>query len=137
VEVERKVSAVAVGRPLATVLLVEGELDRAASIARALVTARYSVRQANDGAAAAAILSRETPDLIAMNLSLPDVDGLVLCSLIREVLDVPILLYGRSNPGRDRLLAQEVGADDLVEDFQSSDELVARLETLLRRGRRV
>ena len=135
-EVDEEVKILGVAPPLATVLLVEGERERAASIARALVTASYRVRQASDAAAAASILSRETPDLIAINLSLPDVDGLVLCSLVKEVLDVPILVYGRTIPGRDAELAREVGADELVDDSPSAEELVARLDGLRRRQRR-
>jgi DNA-binding response OmpR family regulator len=130
------VDTVAIAGSSATVLLVEGQSDRAATIARALVTARFRVRQAEDGAAAASILGRESLDLVAINLSLPDVDGLVLCSLIKEVLDLPILLYGRATAGRGAALAREVGADDLVEDSPSAEELVARLHDLLGRRRR-
>jgi DNA-binding response OmpR family regulator len=132
VETQKLMGTLAATRPPATVLLVEGQLDQAARIAKALLVASYQVRQARDGAAAASILGRETPDLIAINLILPDVDGLVLCSLVKEVLDVPVLLYGQTDPGRSALLARELGADDLVED-SPTDELVARLGKLRRR----
>jgi len=136
VEIDRDAQTPTVAHRLATVLLVEAELARAAAFARALVTASFRVRQANDASSAASLLSRETPDLVAINLALPDVDGMVLCSLVKEALDVPILLYGPASPGRGPLLAREVGADEVLVGWPSAEELVARLDRLRRAASR-
>lgn len=91
------------------------------------------VSVAHDGNAAIAKNQTEQPDLIIMDVMMPDCNGLMATMKIREMSNVPVLMLSAKAEGSDRILGLEVGADDyLVKPFMKQ-ELLARVKALLRR----
>jgi DNA-binding response OmpR family regulator len=80
-------------------------------------------------------LRRDDPDLLILDVMLPDADGMELCRTIRAESDVPILMLTARGDVPDRVLGLEYGADDYLPKPFEPRELVARVETLLRRSR--
>ena len=94
----------------------------------------FRVASAGDGALALEIARRERPDLIVLDLRLPDMDGLDVCRTIRSESSVPILMLTARADEVDRLLGLELGADDYLTKPFSPRELVARVRAILRRS---
>ncbi len=105
----------------------------ASSVRRALVYEGYDVEVAHDGAAALVEVKRAEPDLIVLDLMLPEIDGIEVCRRIRASSDVPVLMLTARDTVPDRVEGLDSGADDyLVKPF-AHDELLARVRSLLRR----
>jgi two-component system, OmpR family, response regulator MprA len=117
-------------------LVVEDDPQIRAMLTRALRYEGFDVEAACDGAEAMAALRASPPDLLLLDLLLPDADGVELSRRLREDGDlVPILMLTARDTETDRLEGFEAGADDyLVKPF-STAELVARVRALLRRAR--
>ena len=117
-------------------LVVEDDPQVRAMLARALRYEGFEVTAAGDGAEAMAALRASPPDLLLLDLLLPDADGVELCGRLRDEGDpVPILMLTARDTVSDRVAGFEAGADDyLVKPF-STAELVARVRALLRRAR--
>ena len=81
------------------------------------------------------LLRRDDPDLLILDVMLPDADGMELCRTIRAGSDLPILMLTARGDVPDRVLGLEFGADDYVPKPFEPRELVARVETLMRRSR--
>lgn len=81
------------------------------------------------------LLRRDDPDLLILDVMLPDADGMELCRSIREESDIPIVMLTARGDVPDRVLGLECGADDYVPKPFEPRELVARVETLMRRSR--
>jgi DNA-binding response OmpR family regulator len=116
-----------------TILVVEDDPATSMTMADLLESSGYRVRHAATGAEARAMLHEETPDLIILDLMLPDADGLVLCADIKSRMEVPIIICSASNETRDRVLGLKLGADDFVSKPFDIGELEARIEAVLRR----
>jgi len=116
------------------ILLVEDELAIARFISRGLQREGYNVVTANDGQTGLNLIFSELPDLIILDVMLPDIDGLKVCRQIREAkLPTPILMLTAKDAIPDRVAGLEAGADDyLVKPF-AFEELLARLRALRRR----
>ena len=97
----------------------------------------YRVLTAADGQAGMALAVEEKPDLILLDIMMPKLDGLALCAELRRLtIAVPVLMLTSRGQVEDRVAGLDTGADDyLVKPF-STDELLARVRALLRRGRR-
>jgi DNA-binding response OmpR family regulator len=93
----------------------------------------HTVWHAATGAEAQAIEQEINPDLIIVDLMLPDANGLVLCSDLRERKEVPIIICTASRRPEDAVLGLRLGADDFVRKPFSTDELEARIDAALRR----
>jgi DNA-binding response OmpR family regulator len=117
----------------ASILVVEDDPAVARTLLDTLEDADYRVWHAVDGQDARGQLERAEPDLILMDLMLPDIDGLVLCSLLKSVADVPIVICTASARRSDPVLALKLGADDFVRKPFEVDALLARIEAVLRR----
>jgi len=117
----------------ATILLVEDDLIIAGMLRDRLRARGHTVWHATTGAEAEAIEKEVTPDLIIVDLMLPDTNGLVLCSDMRERWEVPIIICTASKRPEDAVLALKLGADDFVRKPFSTDELEARIDAALRR----
>lgn len=117
----------------ASILVVEDDPDMARLEMDALEDADYRVWHAADGHEARALMERAHPDLVLLDLMLPDVDGLVLCSLLKGVVDVPIVVCSATARRSDPVLALKLGADDFVRKPFEIDDLLARIEAVLRR----
>jgi DNA-binding response OmpR family regulator len=81
------------------------------------------------------LLRRDEPDLLILDVMLPDADGMELCRAIRAESDIPIVMLTARGDVPDRVLGLEFGADDYVPKPFEPRELVARVETLMRRSR--
>jgi DNA-binding response OmpR family regulator len=124
------------GARRATILVVEDDPPTARALADALDMAGYRVWHAIDGADARGQLERARPDMILLDLILPDIDGLVLCYTLRSAANVPIVICSGTSRKRDSILALKLGADDFVRKPFELDDLLARVEAVLRRAPR-
>jgi DNA-binding response OmpR family regulator len=119
-----------------SVLLVEDETNLADAVRLNLEREGFDVRMANDGVGGLAEARRETPDIIVLDIMLPDLNGLEVCRALRRESDVPILMLTALGEEVDKVVGLELGADDYVTKPFSFTELVARVEAVLRRSRR-
>jgi two-component system OmpR family response regulator len=102
----------------------------------ALEKAGMQVHPASDGAAALKQFERVQPSLIVLDVGMPQMDGLEVCRQIRRTSDVPILFLSARDEEIDRILGLEMGGDDYVTKPFSPRELVARVNAILKRGRK-
>lgn len=117
----------------ATILVVEDDPAVARTLMDALDLAGYRVWHAVDGADARNQIGRARPDMVLLDLILPDIDGLVLCYTLKATANVPIVICSATNRRRDPILALKLGADDFVRKPFELDDLLARVEAVLRR----
>ena len=116
------------------VLLAEDDRATRESIARALELDGYEVRAVPDGAAALEAFEEDTPDLLVLDLMMPNVDGLTVCRRLRARSDhTPILIATARTEVSDRVSGLDAGADDYLPKPFALDELLARVRALLRR----
>src|SRR6266542_5915961 len=120
----------------ANVLIVEDNPATARALTELLEGNGYQVSTAEDGSTAKALLDEIHPDLVILDLMLPDVDGLVLCADLKARMDVPIIVCSGTNRKRDGTLALRLGADDFVAKPFDMYDLEARVEAVLRRSSR-
>lgn len=116
------------------VLLVEDDSSIAESLVAALAGSGVETARVSTGQAALDALAMATPDVILLDLGLPDMDGLEVCKSIREKSSTPIIIVSARGDELDRVLGLELGADDYVVKPFSQRELVARMKAVLRRG---
>jgi two-component system KDP operon response regulator KdpE len=93
----------------------------------------YIVEGVRSGREALESVARQRPDLVILDLGLPDRDGREVCERIRQTSDVPIIVLSVRGGDQDKVAALERGADDYVTKPFSSDELLARIRVALRR----
>ncbi len=117
------------------ILVVEDERHLAIVLRRVLTEERYTVDIANDGAAGYELASKNAYELMILDLMLPGMDGLEICRRLRaDHLSLPILVLTARDAVEDRVRGLKGGADDyLVKPF-AMEELLARVEALLRRA---
>jgi two-component system alkaline phosphatase synthesis response regulator PhoP len=116
-----------------TVLVVDDE-PRIAQLARDyLEHAGFGVLLAGDGRAALQAVRTRQPDLIVLDLGLPELDGLAVTRAVRESSTVPIVMLTARDDELDKVLGLELGADDYITKPFSPRELVARVRAVLRR----
>src|SRR6266480_3927360 len=116
-----------------TIMLVEDDHAVAQTLTDALESSGYRVWLAETGMDAKTLLEQTRPDLIILDLMLPDVDGLVLCSGLKAIADVPIVICSATPQKRDAILGLKLGADDFIAKPFDIYELEARVEAVLRR----
>jgi DNA-binding response OmpR family regulator len=95
----------------------------------------HKLTTATTAAAGRYLLRRDDPDLLILDVMLPDADGMELCKTIRSESDIPIVMLTARGDLPDRVLGLEFGADDYIPKPFEPRELVARVETLMRRSR--
>jgi DNA-binding response OmpR family regulator len=124
-------------RPKPRILIVEDELPMRAALQCCLEARGYRVILAEDGDTGFKRALSEAPDLILLDIMMPQLDGFSLCAELRRLnLSVPILMLTAKGQIEDRVAGLDAGADDyLVKPF-STDELLARVRALLRRAQR-
>lgn len=118
----------------AVILMIEDDAATAFMLSDLLQSSGYRVRHAATGAAARSLLEQLEPDLIILDLILPDEDGLVLCSVLKNMADVPVLICSGTQRRRDAFLSLKLGADDFIAKPFDVYDLLARVEVLLRRA---
>ncbi|MBI5966221.1 MAG: response regulator transcription factor [Chloroflexi bacterium] len=115
------------------ILIVEDEPSIAEVVSLYMKRAGYQVQIAVDGRQAMTIFERQTPDLVILDLMLPEVDGLALTRWLRDCSDVPIIMVTARREEIDRITGLEMGADDYVVKPFSPQELVSRVRAVIRR----
>ncbi|CAN5823522.1 response regulator transcription factor [soil metagenome] len=119
-----------------TLLLAEDDRAVRESLVRALGLEGYDVVAVGNGAEAIDAAARSAPDVVVLDVSMPIVDGLTVCKVLRaEGSDLPILMLTARTETRDRVAGLDAGADDYLPKPFELDELLARLRALLRRAR--
>ena len=116
------------------ILIVEDERNIASFVSMYLKNARYQVDIAPNGEEALQKAEGFKPDLVVLDLMLPDIDGLEVCRRIRSGSDVPILMLTARDDDVDKIVGLEVGADDYLTKPFNPRELVARIKSILRRA---
>jgi DNA-binding response OmpR family regulator len=117
------------------ILVVDDDPTVSDVVCRYLRLAGFEVGMVADGAAALAVVERDAPDLVVLDLMLPGIDGLEVCRRLRTRPDgIPIVMLTALGDEADRVLGLELGADDYVTKPFSPRELVLRVRSVLRRA---
>jgi DNA-binding response OmpR family regulator len=114
---------------------VEDETSIAEPFARALERSGFRTTVAHTGAEAIELATRVEPEVVLLDLALPDRDGRDVCRELRRNSDIPIIMVTASGTLTDRVVGLELGADDYVVKPFATAEVVARIRAVLRRGR--
>lgn len=117
-----------------SVLVVDDEPPIRRFLRTSLAVQNYRVSEAEDGGSALDLLAREKPDLVILDLGLPDIDGIELIRRIRATSRVPVVVLSSRGDERAKVEALELGADDYLTKPFGMEELIARLRTALRHG---
>jgi two-component system KDP operon response regulator KdpE len=115
------------------ILLVDDELSIQRTVAPLLRSRGYEVEGAVTGSEAMAAIDAQLPDVVILDLGLPDVDGLEICARIRAQSDVPIIVLSARGAEAQKVAALDQGADDYVTKPFGPEELLARVRAALRR----
>jgi two-component system KDP operon response regulator KdpE len=122
-----------VTRPV-QILLVDDEVSIQRAMAPLLRSRGYEVRIAGSGREAVETFERDRPDLIVLDLGLPDMDGGEVCRRVRERSETPIVVLSARGAEKDKVAALDQGADDYVTKPFGPEELLARVRAALRRS---
>ena len=118
-------------------LLIEDDARLAQMVSEYLTQSGFGVHHAADGASGLALLQQHAPDLVVLDLMLPDIDGLELCRRIRALpsaqAKVSVLMLTAKGDPMDRIIGLEIGADDYLPKPFEPRELLARIRAVLRR----
>ena len=118
-------------------LMIEDDARLAQMVSEYLTQSGFSVAHALDGAKGLAQMQQQAPDLVVLDLMLPDIDGLEVCRRIRSLpgglAKVPILMLTAKGDPMDRIIGLEIGADDYLPKPFEPRELLARIRAVLRR----
>jgi len=118
------------------IAVVDDEPDILELVALHLKNAGFRVKEFLDGESFYRFLDTQIPDLLILDLMLPDIDGLEICKYLKrkeELAEIPIIMLTAKSEETDKLLGLELGADDYVTKPFSPKELVARVRAVLRR----
>lgn len=121
----------------ALVLVVEDDEEIASLLEKYLVRAGYRTTKASTGSAALTHVQRLQPDLILLDIGLPDIDGFDILTKVRGNSTVPVVFLSAMDDSTDKLLGLKLGADDYVTKPFNPQEVVARVGAVLRRTRGV
>lgn len=115
------------------ILIVDDEPHLREVVRYALERDGYAVREASDGRAALAEIARQPPDLVVLDVLMPELDGIEVCRRLRATTTLPIVFLSSRGEELDRVLGLELGGDDYVTKPFSPRELVSRVKAVLRR----
>jgi DNA-binding response OmpR family regulator len=118
-----------------TILVVEDEISLQETLAYNLKKQGYTVHTASTGGGALKAARELKPDLILLDIMLPEMDGFEVCRTLRQEMNTPVLMLTARDDEIDRVVGLEVGADDYLTKPFSMRELMARVKAMLRRVR--
>jgi DNA-binding response OmpR family regulator len=116
-----------------TILVVEDEPSLQETLVYNLEKQGYTVEAAGDGRTAVEAARRLQPDLLVLDIMLPEMDGFEVCKILRKEMSMPILMLTARDDEIDRVVGLEVGADDYLTKPFSMHELLARVKAQIRR----
>ena len=117
-----------------SILIVEDESYIKKVLETALAAGGYRTISAVTGAQARSAISSYMPDMVLLDLGLPDMDGVKLLKELRQWSAMPVIVVSARSTERDKILALDNGADDYITKPFSAPELLARIRALLRRN---
>lgn len=117
-----------------TILVAEDEVKISELICKYLSVEGYNSLQANNGSEAISLFEEFKPDLIILDIMLPDIDGIAVCEKIRATSNTPIIMLTARTDEVDRLIGFAKGADDYVCKPFNPRELMARVKAIIRRS---
>lgn len=117
-------------------LVVDDAAENRMLVSALLIQQGFQVDQAADGEAAVETAEKTSPDLIVLDIGLPDIDGVEVCRRVRSFSDAHVLMLTAQDTELDKVVGFEAGADDYVTKPFSVAELVGRVKAVLRRTRR-
>jgi len=121
------------GQRAQSILVIEDDEDTAEMVCTLLETAGYEAVSVGKGGTALDEIAMLSPDLVLLDIHLPDMNGLEILKKVRSHSFLPMIVMSGYERDRDRVVALEAGADDFMSKPFSPDELVARVKALLRR----
>ncbi len=119
-----------------TIMLVDDDPSVAGLVREILEGEGYGVETVGTGSAAETMIERVRPDLVILDIMLPDADGLMLCARLLGQWPAPVIMLSGSRRESDRILSLRLGADDFIAKPFDTFELVARVQAVLRRSPR-
>jgi len=122
------------------ILAVEDTLTDVIFLKKTLESEPYDISYAENGRDALALIERDTPDLVILDIVLPDIDGFEVCKRIRSndrFVSLPILFYSAIKTVDEKLLGLEMGASDFLPKSADSRELLVRIRNLLRAKKKI
>jgi two-component system KDP operon response regulator KdpE len=119
-----------------TILVVDDEPAIRRVVGAALIARRYRVLSALNGATALELAATGAPDVVVLDLGLPDIDGIEVCARLRSWTQVPIIVLSADGADDRKIAALDAGADDYVTKPFSTPELLARVRVALRHASR-
>ena len=117
------------------ILIVEDEKSICSFMSAVLTANGYEVLQAHTGASAYSMITSHCPDLVVLDLGLPDIDGMSLIPTVREWTQMPIVVVSARTHERDKVEALDLGADDYITKPFGTAELLARIRAAIRHTR--
>lgn len=117
------------------VIIVEDEQSISNFISTILAANNYDTLVASSGAEAMSMITSHCPDIIILDLGLPDMDGLNILKAVRDWSNLPIIVVSARTHEHDKVLALDMGADDYLEKPFGTSELLARIRTAIRHTR--
>lgn len=118
-----------------SILVVDDDARTLRMIRRVLELEGYQMLTAGDGESALGILDKKSPQLVLLDIIMPDMDGFTVCRNIREFSQVPIIMVTARDNEEEKIEGLNAGADDYITKPFSVKELVARVRAVLRRSR--
>ncbi|MEM7536115.1 MAG: response regulator, partial [Chloroflexota bacterium] len=115
------------------IVLIDDDRYITEPLTRALEQYEYEVGVANNGRDGLLLALSQNPDIVVLDIMMPEMDGWAVCRELRERSNVPILMLTALGEEVDRILGLELGADDYLTKPFSTRELIARIKAMLRR----
>ncbi|OQW77516.1 MAG: DNA-binding response regulator [Proteobacteria bacterium ST_bin11] len=115
------------------ILIIEDDVQTRRFLKSSLSHRGWSTLEADCGRSGLAMLTNERPDLVILDLGLPDMDGIAVTRRLRQLSDLPILILSARSQEQNKIMALDAGADDYLTKPFGSGELHARLQALMRR----
>lgn len=115
-----------------TILIVEDEKNIADFMETVLESRNYKVIKVHQGKEALHVIPSYLPDVILLDLGLPDIDGLQILKQVREWSEIPVIIISARTQENEKVQALDLGADDYITKPFGTDELLARIRTALR-----
>ena len=123
--------------PNYTALIIEDEKNITDFMLKALKSNGYRVITADSGKSGLSLISSQCPDLVLLDLGLPDIDGNDIITSVREWTSCPIIVISARTNERDKVTALDLGADDYITKPFGTPELMARIRASLRHSNRM
>jgi len=115
------------------ILIIEDDPQTRRFLKTTLCNRGWRIIEAENGKTGLSMIKSDSPDLVILDLGLPDIDGISVTQRLRQLSDLPVLILSARSQEQNKIMALDAGADDYMTKPFGSGELHARLQALLRR----